>query len=106
MLLVFMAMIIEIWILASRYASVQAPWPLFPYCLRMPVLLAVAVLFFMQIVGEALARFTGLPLPGPLLGMLLMLPALTIGRASCRERGCRAVEVQVVAVTLTKNKKT
>src|SRR3546814_18257799 len=42
----------------------------------MPVLLAVAVLFFMQIVGEALARFTGLPLPGPLLGMLLMLAAL------------------------------
>src|SRR3546814_17085756 len=30
----------------------------------------------MQIVGEALARFTGLPLPGPLLGMLLMLAAL------------------------------
>src|SRR3546814_2439653 len=76
LLLVFIEMIIEIWILASRYASVQAPWPLFPYCLRMPVLLAVAVLFFMQIVGEALARFTGLPLPGPLLGMLLMLAAL------------------------------
>lgn len=42
----------------------------------MPVLLAVAVLFLMQIAGEALARLTGLPLPGPLLGMLLMLAAL------------------------------
>src|SRR3546814_17790900 len=42
----------------------------------MPVLLAVAVLCFMQIVGEALARFTGLPLHRPLLGMLLMLAAL------------------------------
>lgn len=42
----------------------------------MPVLLALAVLFLMQIAGEALARLTGLPLPGPLIGMLLMLAAL------------------------------
>ncbi|MGB3290050.1 MAG: CidA/LrgA family protein [Burkholderiaceae bacterium] len=42
----------------------------------MPVLLAVAVLFLMQIAGEVLALWTGLPLPGPLIGMLLMLAAL------------------------------
>lgn len=39
----------------------------------MPVLLAVLSLFFMQIAGETLVRLTGLPLPGPLAGMLLML---------------------------------
>ncbi|MEB2400888.1 MAG: CidA/LrgA family protein [Alcaligenaceae bacterium] len=42
----------------------------------MPVLLAVLSLFFMQIAGEALVRLAGLPLPGPLAGMLLMLCAL------------------------------
>jgi putative effector of murein hydrolase LrgA (UPF0299 family) len=42
----------------------------------MPVLLAIAVLFLMQIVGEALVRLTGLPMPGPLIGMLLMLATL------------------------------
>jgi holin-like protein len=44
----------------------------------MPVLLAIAVLFLMQIAGEALARLSGLPMPGPLIGMLLMLAALMI----------------------------
>ncbi|MDS1141419.1 CidA/LrgA family protein [Pusillimonas sp. SM2304] len=42
----------------------------------MPVLFAVTVLFIMQLAGEVLARLTGLPLPGPLIGMLLMLAAL------------------------------
>jgi holin-like protein len=44
----------------------------------MPVLLAVFSLFFMQIVGETLVRLAGLPLPGPLAGMLLMLFALMV----------------------------
>lgn len=42
----------------------------------MPVLSAVTALFVMQILGEALVRLSGLPLPGPLMGMLLMLAAL------------------------------
>src|SRR5690606_9796565 len=42
----------------------------------MPILFAVTVLFIMQAAGEFLARLTGLPLPGPLIGMLLMLAAL------------------------------
>ena len=42
----------------------------------MPVLSAVAVLFIMQLLGEAAVHLTGLPLPGPLAGMLLMLAAL------------------------------
>lgn len=42
----------------------------------MPVLFAVAALFVMQILGEALVRLSGLPLPGPLVGMLLLLAAL------------------------------
>lgn len=42
----------------------------------MPVLSAIAVLFAMQILGVALARLTGVPLPGPLIGMLLLLGAL------------------------------
>lgn len=42
----------------------------------MPVLSAIAVLFAMQIFGVALARLTGVPLPGPLIGMLLLLAAL------------------------------
>lgn len=42
----------------------------------MPVLLAVFSLFFMQIAGETLVRLAALPLPGPLVGMLLMLVAL------------------------------
>lgn len=44
--------------------------------LYMPVLSAVTALFVMQILGEALVRLSGLPLPGPLVGMLLMLAAL------------------------------
>lgn len=42
----------------------------------MPVLAAITVLFVMNILGEALVRLSGLPLPGPLVGMLLMLAAL------------------------------
>lgn len=42
----------------------------------MPILFAVTVLFVMQAAGEVLVRLTGVPLPGPLIGMLLMLIAL------------------------------
>jgi len=42
----------------------------------MPILFAVTVLFVMQAAGEVLVRLTGVPLPGPLIGMLLMLVAL------------------------------
>jgi holin-like protein len=44
----------------------------------MPVLFAVLSLFLMQFAGEALVRFTSLPLPGPLVGMLFMLLALMV----------------------------
>jgi putative effector of murein hydrolase LrgA (UPF0299 family) len=44
----------------------------------MPVLTAIAVLFFMQIVGEVIARVSGLPLPGALIGMVLLLAALVV----------------------------
>jgi holin-like protein len=47
----------------------------------MPVLLAILSLFLMQVAGEALVRFSGLPLPGPLVGMLFMLFGLiALGR--------------------------
>jgi putative effector of murein hydrolase LrgA (UPF0299 family) len=42
----------------------------------MPVLFAVAVLFILQMLGMAIAQLTGVPLPGPLIGMLLLLAAL------------------------------
>ena len=42
----------------------------------MPILFAVTLLFLMQAAGEVIARLTGLPLPGPLIGMLLMLVGL------------------------------
>ena len=42
----------------------------------MRVLIAIAALFAMQLLGELLVRFTGLPLPSPLVGMLLLLGGL------------------------------
>lgn len=42
----------------------------------MPVLCAVAALFVMQMLGEALVRLLGVPLPGPLIGLLLLFGAL------------------------------
>jgi putative effector of murein hydrolase LrgA (UPF0299 family) len=44
----------------------------------MPVLFAIAVLFAMQMLGVIIARLTGVPLPGPLIGMLLLLAALLV----------------------------
>jgi holin-like protein len=43
---------------------------------------ALAVLLLCQLAGEALARAAGLPVPGPVLGMGLLLAALLVrGRA-------------------------
>ena len=42
------------------------------------MLYAIAALLFCQLVGEALVRFFGIPLPGPLAGMLVMLLALCV----------------------------
>ncbi|MCC2595453.1 CidA/LrgA family protein [Pusillimonas sp. MFBS29] len=42
------------------------------------MLFALTTLFLMQAAGEVLARLTGLPLPGALIGMLLMLAALMV----------------------------
>lgn len=37
---------------------------------------AIAALFIFQLLGEVLAQWLGLPFPGPLIGMLLLLAAL------------------------------
>lgn len=42
----------------------------------MSFLFGITFVFIMQIAGEVLARLTSLPLPGPLIGMLLLLVAL------------------------------
>ncbi len=44
----------------------------------MPVLYAVAILFVMQLLGDALVRLLGISLPGPLLGLLLLFVALLV----------------------------
>lgn len=41
---------------------------------------ALAALFIFQLVGELLARWLGLPVPGPLIGMLLLFVALLVRR--------------------------
>lgn len=42
----------------------------------MPILLAFAALFVFQLLGEVVVRYSGVPLPGPLAGMLLLLIVL------------------------------
>lgn len=44
----------------------------------MPVLYAIAVLFVMQLLGEVLVRLFGLPLPGPLVGLVLLFGLLMV----------------------------
>jgi holin-like protein len=41
---------------------------------------AIAVLLSCQLAGEALVRLTGLPVPGPIVGLILLLAALLILR--------------------------
>lgn len=55
---------------AGRVTTLEPP--------LMPVLVAIAALFAMQLLGELLVRFAGLPLPSPLVGMLLLLGALMV----------------------------
>jgi holin-like protein len=42
------------------------------------LLVPLAVLLGCQLVGEALVRLAGLPVPGPVLGMILLFAALSI----------------------------
>lgn len=42
----------------------------------MNALRGLAWLLVLQLIGEVLARAFGLPLPGPVIGMLLLMPAL------------------------------
>jgi putative effector of murein hydrolase LrgA (UPF0299 family) len=44
----------------------------------MPMLLAILTLVLMQLIGEALVRFLDVPLPGALLGFLLLFGALVV----------------------------
>lgn len=44
----------------------------------MSLLVPLAVLLGCQLVGEALVRLAGLPVPGPVLGMILLFAALSI----------------------------
>ncbi|MFD2756625.1 CidA/LrgA family protein [Comamonas terrae] len=44
------------------------------------MLYAVATLFAFQLLGEFIARFSGLPLPGALIGTLMLLLALLLYR--------------------------
>lgn len=39
---------------------------------------AITVLFFFQLLGELIVQWVGLPLPGPLAGMLLLFTALCL----------------------------
>jgi len=46
---------------------------------------ALTLLLFLQLCGETLARLTGFPLPGPVVGMMLMLMLLLWRRRSSHE---------------------
>lgn len=48
----------------------------------MPVLFAITTLLFMQFLGEALVRLTGLPVPGALVGLLLLFVVLCLNRGA------------------------
>jgi holin-like protein len=46
----------------------------------MNFLRGLAVLLVLQAIGEALAHALALPLPGPVIGMILLIPALQVPR--------------------------
>lgn len=48
----------------------------------MPVLFAITTLLFMQFLGEAFVRLTGLPVPGALVGLLLLFAVLCLNRGA------------------------
>lgn len=49
------------------------------------MLFALTVLLVFQLAGEVLARSFGLPVPGPVIGMLLLFLALALRRGPSRE---------------------
>lgn len=57
-----------------------APLPAPPAPAAKPAdpLRGLAWLLLLQVTGEGLARGLGLPFPGPVVGMLLLIPALTV----------------------------
>jgi putative effector of murein hydrolase LrgA (UPF0299 family) len=50
----------------------------FPAVPMLPVLLAFAVLVLFQLAGEVVARWLGLPLPGAVIGMVMLFIALVV----------------------------
>lgn len=46
----------------------------------MPTLMGLCLIILFQLLGEALVHVTGLPLPGPVAGMILLLLALLLKR--------------------------
>jgi len=57
---------------------------------------SLALLLIFQLVGEVLAKALSLPIPGPVLGMLLLLIALII-------RGQLSTDLKITAQTLLSN---
>ena len=57
------------------------------------------ILLVFQLAGEALVRFTGLPLPGPVVGMVLLLLALML-RHAWVSRVAPAAEMLIRHLTL------
>lgn len=52
------------------------------------------LLLIFQFLGEALVYFTGMPMPGPVIGMLLLLIALTL-RSSALQRVAPAANLLI-----------
>lgn len=64
----------------------------------MNALRGLAVLLLLQALGETLAHALSLPLPGPVIGMILLLPALQV--APLREPVRAAAEVLLASLSL------
>lgn len=47
----------------------------------------IAVLLVCQLAGEALVRWLGMPLPGPVVGMMLLVVGLAVWEGGLRRRG-------------------
>lgn len=50
-----------------------------------PMLLAITTLFLFQLIGELLVQWLALPLPGPMIGMVLLFGALLLRRTAASE---------------------
>jgi holin-like protein len=64
----------------------------------MPALRGLAILLLLQAAGEALARALALPFPGPVIGLVLLLPLLNI--ASLREPVTAAAKILLTHLSL------